>query len=275
MIYNSTKTIYNLKLTTAKLINGKYRPELNTTLNEKFNVYPNYEMDTELYPVLNLLTLGYGGTDIIDNNLMRMKRSKHSPMDASLYNHVPFLIRYYGTPLTTEEKKIYRLKSKQIIHGVTYDCYYGLVLDDISYDDRIFKIKLTDGLSTMYPYDTNEDPTILNPEPSVNDNIDDLTEEFILNTCKVKIQISDTMLTEIKNNIRLIENSDDDFNITEIGLCSSLDTEIDGSKEAIWAQINYHVDVKLDLQLKNDGSQRDNLEYIIDIGGMEPLSLPQ
>ena len=279
MLFNSTRTIYNLKLNTAKLINGKYRPELNTTLNEKFDVYPNYDYNSDVnleYPKLNLFVLGFSDTNIIDNNLINLKRANHSPKDGALFNHIPFLIREAGTILTDEENKKYRLKSRQKINDIYYDCYYGYIIDNITYDDRIFKIKLHNGLSKISPIDTNEDPNILNPKVYVNDDITNKTNAFLLNTCNVKISLTKEEVTEILNNAKLLGFNKDTLVLNEIGLCTSIETEIDNRKENIWTQINYFVDVTLDLQLKDNGNVTiKDLEYNIDIGGMEPLMLPE
>jgi len=277
MIFNTAKTIYALKANIAKEIGVKYKPELNTTLNEKFDVFPNYDITTDEYPLLNLITIGSSGNNIIDSDLIKMKRARHTAKDGALFNHIPFLIVPMNTPLTEDEQKKFRLGSVQTINGVKYDCYYGLVIDNIIYDDRIFKIRITDGLSNMYPLDTNEDDKILNPTPISNLNVDQITNEMVLNSCSVKISFTKDDMDRIKDNIKFI-TGEENSNITEIGLCMSIEKDIKNRnnllvKENVWTQIAYHVDVNIDLELKDDLHLDKKLEFIIDIGGMEPLSI--
>ena len=274
MIFNSSKTIYTAKITLSSLLNQPYRPELNTTLNEKLDCYPNHEITNPPYPVLNVITFGYSGVDMLDSNLMDLKRAKHTALDGALFKHAPFLVVPSGTVLTEDEKNKYRLKSKLEVLGIVYDAYYGIVIDRISYDDRIFKVKINEGTSIMSPIDTKEDASILSPIVKNNDNITEFTNDYILNSAMIKIQLDATEVEKLVKNIKLIEGNENDIVISEIGLCTSIEEVIDDHKESMWTQIAYFVDVSLDIQLKHPNDTYNDLEYIIDIGGMEPLSLP-
>ena len=63
MVNNSTSTVYYRLLTLCKNLGKIYKPEQNTTLNEKLDIYPNISIGNS-YPVINYLGIGIGGSEI-------------------------------------------------------------------------------------------------------------------------------------------------------------------------------------------------------------------
>ena len=110
-VYNSTRTIYNLKLQTCMMFGLPYHPLPNTTLNEKFNIYPYNEIDcnyeNQNYPRVNGIVIGIGGNEVVNSDILDLKLGKHSPVDAALFEHIPFVIRPIENDLTIEMKFVW------------------------------------------------------------------------------------------------------------------------------------------------------------------------
>jgi hypothetical protein len=92
MVLNSQKTIYGLHLNLAKMLNLPYVISDNTTLNEKFQIANNETLANNEYTSIKYYTIGNGGVNII-NNGNGYSYSEHSPVDAALFNHIPWIMR--------------------------------------------------------------------------------------------------------------------------------------------------------------------------------------
>ena len=269
MIFNTCRTIYGIKLQTALLTNSIYTPLPNTTLNEKFNIYPNHSLLGQ-YPKLNLFVIGIGGNSIIENNVKDLKRAKHSAVDGALFKHVPFIIRELNNDISDTERAKYRLRVIQNFNGIDYICYYGKVIQTIEYHDMIFTTNTTEDISTIGLFDTNSKPEILNPVNNNNLNLLSIPNNYILNMCKVFYSMDLDEIDEVKNAINIIYPDIENPIISEIGLCSSIDMLLDNYMEAIATQINFHIDVSLDLQAIYGNNK--NINLVLELGGMEPLN---
>jgi len=271
MVFNTMRTIYNLKLQTANLFGKKYKPLPNTTLNEKFGIYPNYDIDSEINPRLNLLTIGIGGQTVLDTSVTDLRKPRHSVKDGALFKHVPFIIRPVDNDLTDTERLKYRLRKLVTTPEQDYYFYYGRVIgDDLMYYDNIYKINSPVSTFNTGKYDTGLDGSILNPSPVIGNMMDTDNLSYLLNMCKIKFYLNDEEIESIKTAINILYPGENVSNITEIGVCSSLDIDVEYGKEAIWVQLNYFYDVDMDLQILFNLYNK-NSNFILEVGGMEPL----
>lgn len=269
MIINASNTIYNILLQSAMLAGKEYYPLPNTTLNEKFKIYPNYTPDPYIYPTLNLITIGIGNPISKDLNLLNFKKSIHSPIDGALYNHAPLLIKPIDIELTGYESSIYRLKTIVNIDGKDYQCFYGIKINNIIYENEINIMKLSDITTGRVKYDTFTDTKILNPDPTNILDVRELTDKAIINVMKIVVEMNQTIVDNMSNAIKLLYDIDD-YVINEIGVCTGIDVKIDESyTESMWTQINYFVSTDL---ARNIIYQivKDDMLYI-DVGGMMPI----
>lgn len=272
MIFNSARTIYNVKLQTCKLLNMDYRPLVSTTLNEKLNIYPNYEFSENMMPDVNLLIFGVGGNNIVNSDVLSLKRAKHGALDGALFDMIPLLIKSYGEELSELEQSLYRLKTTESIDGVGYDIYYGMVLRTIDYDPRVYQITSTEVSLNSKIIDTATAVEILSPTPKAALLNDNSGKEYVVNTCKIGITLNSMLLQNMNDALAIKYPDKIPTTITEIGICSSLDTSIDDKYEALWTQVNYFIDLSLDVQLLESRIDINGAVTLnIDIGGMEPL----
>jgi len=269
MIINASNTIYNILLQSAMLSGKKYYPLPNTTLNEKWNIYPGYKFDNYQYPTLNLITIGVGDPIDTNNNLLNFKKSIHSPIDGALYNHAPFYIVPVDATLNKVETALYRLRVLKEINGKSYYCYYGLTISDILYQNQINLMKLSDIATGVVKYDTFTDSSILNPQPGRLIDIREITDQAVINIMKILVKLSSTVLSNLDNAIRMLYNIED-YTINEIGVCSGIDVPItDTYTESMWTQINYFISSDLSRKAVYKIIKDNNL--YIDVGGMLPL----
>jgi len=268
MVFKTCRTIYNIKLQTAMLVGAPYNTLPNTTLNEKFGIIPNYP--TKDYPRLNLITIGIGGNPVIYSEPDSLKTSIHKPVDASLFEHVPFLL-VKPDEITDDINNNYRLRKTINIDGTDYVAFYGMVLNNIKYQDELYYAVTNNDTSILAPYDTLYNQSLLNPTPILNNDLTKMSSSFIFNMCKIPISLEKDVINNINNALKLLYPDKQINAINEIGLCSSVDVELkDGTKEAVNAQINYFVDVNIDIQLL-DNLNNDSVNFYLEIGGAEPL----
>jgi len=269
MIINASNTIYNIILQSAMLAGKEYVPLPNTTLNEKFNIYPDYSPDPYKYPTLDVITVGIGDPVSPDLNVLNFKKSVHNPIDGALYKHAPLLVKPVDNPLTNDEISRYRLRTIVTIDDVSYYCFYGMKITDIIYENNINIMKLSDITTGRVTYDTFTDTTILNPQPSSILDIRELTDQAVINVMKVVVDMDPSIVSNMTNAIKLLYGIDD-YTINELGICSGIDVEINSNYiESMWTQINYFVSADIARNVIYD-ILKDNRLYI-DVGGMSPI----
>lgn len=269
MILSSQRTVYGAAIQLAQLLNKEYTPLSNTTLNEKFNIEPNYEADDKLYPTLQYYAIGIGGNPAIEDGV-GYTYNQHSPVDAALFNHIPFIMRPVVADLDEEERAMYRFRKIEIHNTVEYACYYLKVIDTIELRDFFYKITTKDSLSSLTIFSTDTDK-LLNPVPK-DRNIDasDISNYvYVAKMSKLKFELSIAEMLEIKNVLEIRNLADK--HITEIGVCTGIDVDYEDAKESMITQIAFHVGVNLNLTLalNNDASILRSIE----IGGTEPLRI--
>lgn len=274
MVRTAQKTLYATDLHLAMLSGKPYTPLTNTTLNEKFGLNQEAQLPTGTYPTLKYFAIGAGGTSMInyDDNYMY---SEHSPIDAALFTHIPFIIRPTNADLTDIEKASYRLRVTTTISGVNYACYYLKLLPEMdipSYFNQIETITPKD--ETKLPYSTisvfdHNIPEILSPVPRNRqitiDNISSIKK--ISKLAKITLEFTQSDLTEIKNAMRIMGISSSA--IKEIGLVTGHDIAAGNTKEIIAAQVMYHIGMEIALTI--DMLNSPSVKRIIELGGEEPL----
>lgn len=272
MLFNGANTIYNTKLQNAKMVNVPYTALLNTTLNEKFSIEVINSTGTlDKYPELNLITIGCNVTELTntsDITRINLTRSRHSPLDAALFNHVPFYLRTVADSVTNPPSKNLRLKKTITINNTTYIAYYGYKLTDIQYKDDIL---LYNGIKDEYvnvsKLDTNSS-ALLNPSPKPVTQLDiDRDVTYVTDFLKMYVYFTKDEVTEINNAMSTLYGTI--YKISEIGVCNSIDMTLnDGTEEQVAVQIAYFMDVDIDTTTVNtDGS----INFYLDVGGMEVL----
>lgn len=274
MVRTAQKTLYATDLNLNMLAGLPYTPQPNTTLNEKFMLNSDAVAPSGKYPTLKYFVIGIGGSSPIQGDGFYVS-SEHSPLDAALFQHIPFIIRPVKSDLVSTERSKYRMRVLTTVAGVQYACYYVKVLptmDVPSYFNTINTVTPKDDTklpySTISVFDTNT-PELLSPIPR-NRNIDinkiNLTTK-ITKVGRITLEFTENDLNEIRNAMKILGLSSN--SIREIGLCSGHDIATSLGTESIHTQILFHIgiDMPLTIYLNTETS----IKRIIELGGEEPL----
>jgi len=267
MINNSQRTIYGLEYKLDMMMNGSYTPKPNTTLNEKFDIDRDSADPNDKY-LTRYLTIGVGGNKVL-NNTSGYTYSNHSPIDAALFEHIPFIMRETSIGLSAEEKAKYRFRKVVTIDGVEYEQYFLKVIDDLDITTNTYTINNSANVdnANLTIFDT-ETPKLLNPVPREPINDIGAGVLFVSKIVKIAFRLTYSELTELQNVLTLLYGTTD-LPITEIGICNGIGKNIDGVDKVLNAQVFFHVGVDIKTNLTYD----PNVGYLraIEIGGVEPI----
>jgi len=270
MIINSQRTIYGLELQADMLISNSYTPKPNTTLNEKFNVMVNEPIGSDTHYGIKYLAIGVGG-ELVAPGTNSYSYSQHSPTDAVLFEHIPFVMREIRADLSDADKAKYRMRVTRTINNIEYALYYLKAVKSTDITTGTYNITLSSSnTSSLSKLDTNTSK-FLNPVPrSINYKQADTTN-YISKIIKLRFELNPTELQEINNVLDIVYGLNNTKAITEIGVCGGLDVTVNGITEAINTQIYYHVGTSIDTRLNYDPT----IGYLraIEMGGSETLYL--
>ena len=269
MIINSQRTIYGLEVMSDALIGRTYTPRIGTTLNEKFNVATDILPGTDTAHGIKYLAIGTGGDPVI-NIPGLYTYSQHSPLDASLFQQIPYLAREVNNDIPMAERAKYRLRTTEVHNGISYYMYYLKRLDSTDIYTNTYNVSSgVNGLANLTQFSTVNNSSYLNPVPRSPGSPNGSSGNYISKMTKINFSLSPTELDEINIVMDILYGSNNKRTITEIGICGGLDVDINGELESIHTQIYYHVGVDIDTRLSYDplvGYKRS-----IEIGGSEPL----
>ncbi len=273
---NNVRSIYGAYLQTCALLGFNVDIKPNSTLNQKFDLFPNEIFNSGETPTVKYLTIGNGGhtASMGVDGLPLINPVPHSPRHAALYNHLPFIIREVGEDLTPGERLLYRLRVPRTIDGVNYMCYYAKVLDMSMVEPKIELRNNTDGIITATDFTPSlADLNPIKPVIPVNGNITS-TGNYLASTAKIEFVMNEAEITELLNACNIIYGSDNYAFISEIGLCSGVDRTLMGNfggppsayTEAVGAQIMNFISTAIPAYALST-----SITQTIDVGSTSPL----
>lgn len=274
MIRTTQRTLYYTDMELHRFLGKAYKPMVNTTLNEKFNVEPTSSPDDIWkYPTVNSFAIGVGG-DVVLENTPNYAFSEHNPTDACLFHHVPFRMRETKEDLTNEEKEAYRLRKVEVHDNKEYACYYLKKITGIQVKQIFFSIStLTEkdtGLQTpiLTPLDV-EAMDVLNPQPSLRQlnykNMDSFEYVTVMDKISLTLTTEDQQYIEEACNILNLPNR----YLTEMGIVMGIDQLTpDGYNEILYAQISHHLGVNIGFV--QELRRKTAVTKYVELGGIEP-----
>ena len=269
MVFNGNKSIYSSRLENYRSLGLDYTPLINTTLNEKFIVNARHKFDGNVkhYPTVNVLTIG---TDFnitnSDNNVFNLKTSPHSPMDASLFNHIPFYLRKLSEVDNYPPSDKYVLRKNIVIDDVVYLACYGYHMEDIVYKGDITKYNNIDSdYVNISKVDTNTG-SFLNPEPRDKIKLNDQPDFFLGTFFKMFFFFNEDELKCIIDAFDILYPNEKLRRITELGICSSV--YLEDINEVVWCGLEYYLDTDYNL---DKALNETYLEFYIELGNSEVI----
>jgi len=273
---NNVRTIYGAYFQTCNLLGIDVNIKLNSTLNQKFDIYKDEVFLPGQQPIIKYMTIGNGGhkSTIGAEGIPLINPVPHSPRHAALYNHLPFIIREPSDDLSVAERAKYRLRTMKTFNGVQYVCYYARALDLIGVVPTTELRNVTNGIITA----TNFDPSIadLNPiKPNIplNGNITS-TGNSLAATAKLVFTMDRREIDELLHAVNIMYGDDNYAFISEMGLFAGADRTLMGDfngtqiayNEVIGATMVNFISTAIPAFAINT-----SIEQIVDIGATEPL----
>ena len=269
MIFNGNKSIYSNRLANYTSLGLNYKPLINTTLNEKFIIEARHEFDDGVnhLPTINVLTIGTDFNELnTDMNVLKLKTSPHSPLDASLFNHIPFYLRKLSEVDAFPVSDRYVLRKNVVINDETYLACYGYFVDDIVYKGDITRYANIDtDYVNISKVDTN-DGSFLNPVPRDNVELDIQPDSFLGTFFKMYFYFNEDELNEILHVFDVLYPDEPLKRITELGICSSI--MLEDKNEVVWCGIEYFLDTDYDIE---EACTNTFLEFYVEIGNSEVI----
>lgn len=203
-----------------------------STLNEKFGVIPNHHVGDGNIQTLNTFCIGNGAATTVVGvgQAKKLVTSRHRRRDMALFNHIPFAVRPLSNDLTPEQRALYRLRKVKDIDGVWHALYYLKLLTPNTLPAVIehHSVNAETGVVTINEYaflagDLSPVPTDV-PENETTC----ASGESLVAYGFVTAEITKADMTEIINGCMILYGDADYANISEIGLCTSFDTVVEG-----------------------------------------------
>lgn len=279
MDVRAIRTIYAADLSTHKTLGIPYVPLPNTTLNQKFNVYPEEVPMQGEYPNVVYLAVGRGGSKLSVSTMGEPKPVPipHTPEHAALYRHMPWIVRRLDDDLTAAQRKRYRMRVPFTGQdGSPYIGYYLKAIDLTMVRPSVELRHVEDGKVTATVFEP--DVANLSPKPVVLDNVNvqNPNNDCLVSIAKLEVTLDVTDISELINAFTVIDGDASGAIINELALVSGVDrvmqTNINGAMgsyiEAIAAQINLFTHKYNVLDVTSS-----KLKFTFDVGSAELMIL--
>lgn len=270
------RTIYSAHLQTTKLLNRQWTILPNSTLNQKFNLFPNEVPNVNEYPLLKYIGIGNKGAsyELTQSGYVLTTPIPHLPRDASLYNFIPFIVRNINDDISSTERLKYRLRVPITVNNNQYVAYYLKVLNLDSLIPSVELRNVNNGVITTNTFTPTQSD--LNPTPPVlnNNNLNNPDGDYLVSTAKVTFLLNQQEISEILDACNLLFGDPRYAVINEIALVTGVDKILQGTfgntqsnyTEVIASQVaafisQYHA-------LTTNTTQ---VQIELDIGSVEPL----
>lgn len=222
---------------------GTYPIYPTTTLNTKYNVYPNLTDGILSAPPINCFGIGIRGFYNVGDQT-QCKPYQPKPEECDLYYPIPFRIVPLDEDLSAAERNQYRMRVEKTINGNRYMCYYLKRLELLDHSAAVVRIDPTSGQELPYEFSSD----FLNPTPTIAED-SGVLDGTVTETVVYKRLRATITGAEVYEAINVLFDGDLTMaKISEWGLYSSMDQVVVGYDaanvsfnytEAIYSQLNY------------------------------------
>lgn len=277
---NIVRTIYGAALQATMLTGTPLVIKPNTTLNEKFGIQDTHVLNNQDMPRLRYATVGNGGHTwrAGADSIPIPETAQHSPWDAALFNHLPFVLREVTQDLTPVEVERYAMRRIETHGGVDYAAYYLRRLPLVGVMTEMEMHSVLNDVTTTTPFI----PTSSNLDP-VPVDLDEgganvTTGDYLTASSKLAFVLDAFDVAELLNVARVLYQDEGYAIISEIGLCSGVDklvlvTTPSGGfnfTESVATQVITHISTFIPLKFTSTG-----VNMLFDVGATEPLLVLQ
>lgn len=256
---NITKTVTRWINETQASVPADYTKRLHTTLNYKYNNFPNAELSgidgvsnsavnhKVLPPLLMYFGIGINGFYNVDDGT-GAKAYKPSADELDLYEPIPFRMvpKDEDEEVMATEREKYRMRVSKTVNGTDYWCYYLKIATLV---DNSVKLTRTDPLNqeeTAFELDYSK----LAPTPIIPSTSGEVSGTLTEVNATIRIAMEWTG-KEVLEAINILYNGDlTKAKISEIGIYSGEDRKVIGSTgtsgtvdylESMYTQLAYKI----------------------------------
>lgn len=261
-MYATIKTIYHTNLELLKALEKPFAAIEYSTLNEKYNIQANADLPNGVYPELGWIAIGRGGHRgrLTSSGATIIDILQHNIKHASLYEHIPFILREIDDDLSPSERLGYGMRTLIEKNGVSYFAYY---LKKINYESSfpvIEELTVSDGEIESTPFVAT--PSQLNPTPIPysNSDVNISSGKHISVQSTIEIELTKNDIEEIIAAVEIIYGDPAYATISEIatvtGISKAVDTTLGGVnityEEVLAAQIANHIPASIDIRFTTE-----------------------
>jgi len=276
---NITRSVYGSNLQTALLLNLPVTIPANSTLNEKLTIEATSFITATDRPAMKYATIGNGGHRLVvgPNNIGVPEPIQHNPTDASLFNHLPFVLRAVSNDLVSNERAKYGLRRIETHDGTPYIAYYLKRLNYAGVTTKLDYKTVLEGQTTTTDFIPNNSNLFPQPPALSNTGINVTTGNYVAASASIPFNMSPSEVQELLNVANIIYGDDNYAIISEIALCSGVDKLITinaGSggafnfNEVIATQIVSFISSFFAMKFNNSG-----IDILLSVGATEPMFL--
>ena len=270
------RTIYGAYLQTCQKLKLPFTVAENSTLNQKFSIHENVALGVGEIPHVQYIAIGNGGHRFTTgaDGISKPEPIQHLPKHASLYKHLPFVVRSLDNDLSAAQRGRYRMRRIEEHNGVRYAVYYLRVLSMDGVSARLELREIDAATITTTPYTPTQSD--LNPTPPAIDpgGVITTSGNYIAATATVTFSMDEWELAEFLNACNILYGDDRYAIISEIALCSGIDRNLTGEFagvntgyiDAVGVQPTSFLSVFHAAKFTNNG-----IHLTLDIGSVEPL----
>jgi hypothetical protein len=274
---NITRTIGSAYLQTVQWIGARFVMKQNSTLNEKWNIQSGIAPGTNDMPRIKAYGIGNGGHDlIVVNGIAKPRPTQFKTRNASLYKHMPFVLRLPEADLTVDERSKYAMRRIEDHNGTNYVAYYLKRIDFTNVVPVINYHQVVEGgdeVVTAFNYTTDD----LNPvAPALSPTGTNIVSgDYLSASAPVSIALTAADVEELINVAQIIWNDADLAIVSEMCLVSGVDKTVASPSvgnstinfvELIAAQVCTMINVFYPMNFNNQG-----VDIALDLGATEPL----
>ncbi len=272
-----TRTIYGSRIQSELLLGIQHSHIDNTTLNEKFDIQAGVMPANNVVPTLGYFCIGMGGHRNMTGAESQPypEEIKHSPSDAALYRHLPFLLREMGNDLTTAERQRYAMRKLVTINGTSYIAYYLRRLSKTgAVPQMLYNVPNDTGgetITNFVPTGSNLNPTAPAISPT---GVVTTDGSYLSASSTLSLSFSESDVSELLEVGRIMFDNPKQVVISEFGLVAGVDQVVTSSVatgsvnyiEALQATVIAHITAFYAMAYQNQG-----LDHTLEVGAIEPL----
>lgn len=153
-----------------------HNPSTNSTLNEKYAIHSTTPITPGTRMAIRYYCIGNGALRAEPNAIdqtINLSSVHHRPINAALYNMLPFVVKHETEDLTVGERADYAMRVPLLISGEWYWAYYLRLIDVGTSENLYSEITVANGVvTTRTPYvytSANLSPT--KPDFNINEAV--------------------------------------------------------------------------------------------------------